>query len=108
MKIATFNVNSINKRYELVQNWANSNNIDILCLQELKTTKTFSLLNECFISNQKQFNGVATCSVFQITKTKVIEPARAIYTQIENLDIINIYAPLGDLYMEKFEYKMQF
>jgi len=108
MKIATFNVNSINKRYELVQKWINSNSIDIICLQELKTTKEFSLLNECFISNQKQFNGVATCSIFPIQASKTLYPARAIYTKINNIHIINIYAILGDLYSEKFEKKLNF
>ena len=57
MKIATFNINSINKRYEIVQNWIISENIDIICLQELKSIKSFNFDNyECSITNQKQFN----------------------------------------------------
>ena len=108
MRIATFNVNSINKRYELVQKWISSNSIDIICLQELKTTKQFSLLNECFISNQKQFNGVAICTIFPIQTSQILYPARAIYTKIEDVHIINIYAILGDLYSEKFEAKIDF
>jgi len=108
MRLATFNVNSINKRYELIQKWIDSQNIDTICLQELKTINTFSLLNECFISNQKQFNGVATCSIYSIQKSMELEKARAIYTKINNIDIINIYAPLGDLYLDKFEYKIEF
>jgi exodeoxyribonuclease-3 len=109
MKLATFNINSINKRYEIVQNWIISENIDVICLQELKSQKTFSFDSyECAITNQKQFNGVATCSIYPIQITNILEPARAIYTKIENNHIINIYAPLGDLYGEKFEYKLNF
>ena len=109
MKIATFNINSINKRYEIVQNWIISENIDIICMQELKSNKTFSFENyECAITNQKQFNGVATCSSYPIEKSKILYPARAIYTKIQNLHIINIYAILGDLYSEKFEAKIDF
>jgi len=109
MKLATFNINSINKRKELVQKWANSNNIDFLALQELKTLNPPLIENyECFYSSQKQFNGVMSCSKFEFEKTLIIEPTRAIYTKINNIHIINIYAPLGDLYSQKFEYKMNF
>jgi exonuclease III len=59
MIFSTFNVNSINKRKDLVQKWAKSNNIDFLALQELKTLNPPLLDNyECFYSSQKQFNGV--------------------------------------------------
>jgi exodeoxyribonuclease-3 len=109
MRLATFNINSINKRYEIIQKWIISENIDIICLQELKSQKSFSFdAYECAITNQKQFNGVATCSIYPIQTFKILEPARAIYTKIENTHIINIYAPLGDLYGEKFEYKLNF
>jgi exodeoxyribonuclease-3 len=109
MKLSTFNINSINKRKELVSKWANSNNIDFFALQELKTLNPPLIENyECFYSSQKQFNGVMSCSVFEFEKTLILEPARAIYTKIDDINIINIYAPLGDLYLEKFEYKMQF
>jgi len=108
MRIATFNINSINKRYEIVRDLTISQNLDIICMQELKSINQFELLNECFISNQKQFNGVATCSIYPINNSTTIYPARAIYTKINNIDIINIYAPLGDLYEIKFEEKLNF
>jgi len=109
MKLATFNINSINKRKELVQNWANSNDIDFIALQELKNLNP-PLIDEyeCFYSPQKQFNGVMSCSKFEIEKSLVLENARAIYTKTNDIHIINIYAPLGDLYLEKFEYKIEF
>lgn len=109
MIFSTFNVNSIKKRKDLVQNWAKSNNIDFLALQELKTLNPPLLDNyECFYSSAKQFNGVMNCSIFEFEKNTILEPARAIYTKTNNLNIINIYAPLGDLYSEKFEYKLEF
>ena len=111
MKIATFNINSINKRQELVQTWANSNNIDIICMQELKTLNPFSIQNyECKKNAQKRFNGVSTCSIYPILeyKSDLVDEARFLYTKINDLHIINIYAPLGDLYGERFEYKLKF
>ena len=117
MRLATFNVNSIRSRLEIVQNFINDYNIDILCMQEIKTeNKNFPLLNpemECVIHGQKRLHGVAICSKFPIEE-KITgfsgerDEARFIYSKIAGIDIVNIYAPLGDLYGEKFEYKMFF
>ena len=37
MKIATWNINSIRLRIDIVINFIKKNNIDVLCLQETKT-----------------------------------------------------------------------
>ncbi|TAF31987.1 MAG: exodeoxyribonuclease III [Oscillatoriales cyanobacterium] len=69
MKIATWNVNSIRTRLEHVINWLQTNQIDVLCLQETKVTdKDFPLEPfldigyNCYISGQKSYNGVAIFS----------------------------------------------
>jgi exodeoxyribonuclease-3 len=36
MKVASFNVNSINARLPIVLNWLKEQNIDVACLQEIK------------------------------------------------------------------------
>jgi exodeoxyribonuclease III len=38
MKIATWNVNSIRTRLEIVTNWLQQNPVDVLCIQETKVT----------------------------------------------------------------------
>jgi len=37
VKVATWNVNSIRVRKELVSSWVQKRGIDILCMQEIKT-----------------------------------------------------------------------
>ena len=117
MKICTFNVNSIRSRLEIVQNLIEEQNLDILCMQEIKVENSeFPLINpnmQCIIHGQKRLHGVATCSKYPIDeyqkgfKGELNEP-RFIYTLINGVHIINIYAPLGDNYGEKFEYKLYF
>ena len=117
MKICTFNVNSIRSRLEIVQNLINDYKIDILCMQEIKVeNKDFPIINpdmHCIIHGQKRLHGVATCSKYPIDdyqkgfEGEVNEP-RFIYTSINGVHIIDIYAPLGDNYGEKFEYKIYF
>jgi len=117
MRICTFNVNSIRSRLEIVQNLVNEYNIDVLCMQEIKTQEdNFPLIDkdfECIIHGQKRLNGVATCSRYPIEKYEKgfsgeLSEARFIYTLINGVHIINIYAPLGDNYGERFEYKIYF
>jgi len=117
MRICTFNVNSIRSRLEIVQNLVNEYNIDVLCMQEIKTQEdNFPLIDkdfECIVHGQKRLNGVATCSKFPIEEYEKgfngeLSEARFIYTLINEVHIINIYAPLGDNYGERFEYKIYF
>jgi len=117
MRICTFNVNSIRSRLEIVQNLVNEYSIDVLCIQEIKTEESnFPLIDkdfECIVHGQKRFHGVATCSKFPIEKFErgfggELTEARFIYTLINGIHIINIYAPLGDNYGERFEYKIYF
>lgn len=122
MKICTFNINSIKARKDLLLDWLahRSHDIDILCLQELKQIsenfpeKEFRELGyQCEIFGQKAYNGVAICSKLPLTdisrgfgEENWDKQSRIISAKFENISIINIYAPHGDLPgTEKFEYK---
>ena len=69
MRIATWNVNSINARQELVLAWFGEHQPDVACLQELKTVEEkfprerFEDLGyNCVVLGQKSYNGVALLS----------------------------------------------
>jgi len=117
MRICTFNVNSIRSRLEIVQNLVQEWDIDVLCMQEIKVeNEKFPLIHgdfECIVHGQKKLHGVATCSRYPIDEYQKgfngeLNEPRFVYTRIDSLHIINIYAPLGDNYAEKFEYKLYF
>ncbi|MFQ6037743.1 MAG: exodeoxyribonuclease III [Candidatus Aminicenantales bacterium] len=123
MKISTFNVNSVNARKDLIQDWLKhrGEDIDVLCLQEIKcideqfpaepfTRKGFS----CAVFGQKGYNGVAVCSRIPIKDVKMglgdpewDEQKRVLTIAIDRLSVINVYAPHGGLRgEEKFTYKL--
>ncbi len=123
MKIATFNVNSINARLQLVKRWLMEKNpVDVLCMQEIKCEeerfpfKDFEELGyECAVFGQKAYNGVAICSKLGFEEVQKgfgdpfwDEQKRFLYAKIKGVDICNVYAPHGDLDGEKHVYKLQF
>jgi len=66
MRIATFNVNDVRKRIDLLRAWLDVTEPDIVCLQELKcTTAEFprdavrAMGYESLVLGQKSWNGVA-------------------------------------------------
>ena len=66
MKIATFNVNDVNKRLDNVLAWLGTSRPDVACLQELKCTdKDFPLGRiskagyDAVWQGQRSWNGVA-------------------------------------------------
>ncbi len=128
MLVATWNVNSIRSRIDLVKEWLIANNIDILCLQETKTedqffpVEIFSKLGyEVSISGQKSYNGVAIISRFPIEDIKIgfdsvisdykdlsmlSHQKRILSAEINSIRIINVYVPNGSsLDSDKFIYK---
>ena len=69
MRIATWNVNSINARLETVVRWFEEAKPDVACLQEIKTVdenfprEAFEALGyTCAVHGQKSYNGVAILS----------------------------------------------
>jgi exodeoxyribonuclease-3 len=124
MKIASYNVNSIKARLELMSLWLEhrGGDIDVLCLQETKTIDQGfpkealkELGFECAILGQKAYNGVAICSRIPLTDIiygfgdKSLDlQKRIISAKINDINIINIYAPHGGLRgEEKYFYKLK-
>ena len=121
MKIATWNVNSMNVRLPHVLEWLQSHEPDVLVLQEIKQlTEKFpaDALAEAgyrsLASGQKTYNGVAV-----ISKEPANEPVtdfpdfedpqrRVLATTIGDTRIIDLYVPNGsEVGSEKYAYKLE-
>ena len=127
MKIATWNVNSLNVRLPHVIDWLDKNQPDILCLQETKQDNDKFPHNEfksldwfSYHNGQKTYNGVAIISkkpltnifynipIFKDKQSRLITGA---YQDSTNkiIQIISAYIPNGQsLDSEKFQYKLKF
>ncbi len=125
MTIATFNVNSIRSRVDLIMRWLREKfAVDLLSLQEIKCeeaqfpAEAFEELGyHLAINGQKRYNGVAICSKrpFDRIKTRFDDEIldrekRLIEVQIGRRVILNLYAPHGesDESHPKHLYKMAF
>lgn len=131
MKIATFNVNSINARTESLTEFLRTERPDAVLLQEIKTefdNFPFFELNangyNAKILGQKSYNGVAILSPHKIEITQENLPDYAdenarylegdIFINNEKIKIASIYLPNGNPPYNnpddesKFLYKLQF
>ena len=110
MKIATYNVNSLRKRIDILHPWLRRHKPDVMCLQETKVQdQDFPLevfadlpyvINYC---GQKSYNGVAILSRaepeevafgFQDGEPQE-DPTRLVRVVIQGIPIINTYIPQG-------------
>ena len=127
MKIATWNVNSINARIDHLVKFIKINQSDIYMLQELKTIEEGFPKKEIeelgyntYVNGQKAWNGVALISKkkLNITNSKIPnyddENARFIEAEInlpnikKDIKLINIYLPNGNpIETKKFDYKLE-
>ena len=122
MKIATWNVNSLNVRLPQVQNWLADHQADILALQELKLDQdkfpaaALQMMGwHCVWSGQKTYNGVAIISRHEPQDVHCGLPAlpddpqrRVIAATINGVRVINVYCVNGEaLDSPKFQYKEQ-
>ena len=123
MKLCTFNVNSIRARMGLLSEWLKQRgDIDVLCLQELKTVDAgfpadafLALGYSCRAFGQKAYNGVAICSRTEPASVKIgfgdppmDTQSRIISAVYGGLRVINVYAPHGGFRGdEKFAYKLR-
>lgn len=120
MKIATWNVNSLNVRLSHVLEWLDSAKPEVLVLQEIKQlTEAFPADEfadagyQAIASGQKTYNGVAV-----IAKTEPGDPVtdfpgfkdpqrRILASTIDGIRVVNLYVPNGsEVGSEKYEYKL--
>ena len=120
MKLATWNVNSLNVRLPHVMNWLAENPTDVLCLQETKLTDDkfpASIIEAAgyhvVYSGQKTYNGVAIISKLPITDVVKNNPLlddpqqRILAATIDGVRVVCAYVPNGQsVGSEKYEYKM--
>jgi len=121
MKIACWNVNSLNVRLQHVFDWSVQQKPDVLCLQETKT------IDENFpvealsdsgwqvkFSGQKTYNGVAVMARGPLHDAVTDLPnledpqRRMLAVTYEDVRIINVYVPNGkQVGDEKYDYKLK-
>lgn len=127
MKLATWNVNSLNVRLTHVLDWLRENPVDVLCLQETKQEDNkfpYAELKEAGYNavhaGQKTYNGVAILSKHDMIDVEhgiagfhsiagyEVEQKRVIAATINGLRVVCIYIVNGQAVgSEKYEYKMR-
>ncbi len=121
MKLATWNVNSLNVRLPHVLDWVRDNQPDVLCLQETKQEDVkfpYAELKqagyEAIHSGQKTYNGVAILTrhaLADITHGIVgfaDDQKRVISATIQDIRVVCAYIPNGQAVdSEKYNYKMR-
>lgn len=123
MRIATFNINGINRRLPVLMDWLESTAPDVVCLQELKATdRQFPRgaladagYGAAFVG-QSAWNGVAILAKGAepiVTRTVLPgdaadEQARYIEAAVGGIVIASLYAPNGNPQPgPKFDYKLR-
>jgi exodeoxyribonuclease-3 len=125
MKIATWNVNSVNARLPTVLEVLKTCEADVWCLQEIKCVdekfprdEIEALGFNCAVFGQKTYNGVAVLSKFRISDEKRglaaedgDEQSRYLEVLIESprpMRVASVYLPNGNPRPgEKYDYKLR-
>lgn len=120
-RLATWNVNSLRVRLPHVLQWLESEQPDVLALQETKLTdENFPVEDisnagyHVSFSGQKTYNGVATLSKVEAANVITDFPGfddpqrRILCTTIDNVTILNLYIPNGsEVDSDKYRYKLE-
>ena len=122
MRIATFNINNVNRRLPSLLKWLKRSKPDIACLQELKSMDAAfpreaieAAGYEAVWQGQKTWNGVAILSRIGtpiVTRTALPGDAsdtqsRYIEAAVQGVLVASIYAPNGNPQPgPKFDYKL--
>ena len=121
MKIATWNVNSINARMPHLAAWVKTAEPDVVCMQETKVVdesfpyqEIFDLGYHSAFHGQKSYNGVAIISKKEPEDVVKGFPdddeeshKRLIAATVDGVRIVNTYIPNGsELWTDKFEFKL--
>lgn len=121
MKLATWNVNSLNVRLPHVLGWLRDHQPDVLCLQETKQEDAkfpYEALKEAGYEavhiGQKTYNGVAILSRHPLSNVQHNIPnfdddqQRVIAADVNGVRIICAYIPNGQAVdSDKYQYKMR-
>ena len=121
MKIASWNVNSLNVRLPHLEQWLRLQSPDVLALQETKLddarfpdTALAGLGYRSVFSGQKTYNGVAILSREPITQVQYGIPGfddeqkRVIAATVGGVRIVNLYVVNGQAVgSEKYAYKLR-
>jgi exodeoxyribonuclease-3 len=121
MKIASFNINDINRRLTNLLRWLGEAQPDIVCLQELKATDAEFPVEAIHQAGyhavwrgEKRWNGVAILARWAPIVTRLELPgdatdrqSRYLEAAINGVVVASIYAPNGNPQPgPKFEYKL--
>ena len=124
MRIATWNVNSVNARLETVLKWFREEAPDVACLQEIKCVdekfprEAFESLGyNVAVHGQKTYNGVAMLSKTPLEDVRRGLPGdesdeqsryiEAVVSGPKPVRVVGIYLPNGNpIATEKFAYKL--
>jgi exodeoxyribonuclease III len=121
MKIASFNINNINRRLPNLLSWLREAEPDIVCLQELKATGTEFPADairqagyHAVWRGEKRWNGVAILARWAPVLTRADLPGdisdeqcRYLEAAVNGVLVASIYAPNGNPQPgPKFEYKL--
>ena len=121
VKIATWNVNSLRVRLPQVLAWLESEQPDILALQETKSpdpefpaAEFLQRGYQLAFSGQKTYNGVAIISRTALTDLQTGMPGfsdpqrRVLYAETRGLSLLNLYVPNGaEVGSDKYTYKLE-
>jgi exodeoxyribonuclease-3 len=120
LKIATWNVNSLNVRLPQVLDWLRDRQPDVLALQETKLTDpdfpTLDIANagyQSVFAGQKTYNGVAILSRLPASDLVTDLPGlndpqrRVLGATVDNVRVLNLYVPNGQAVgSDKYAYKL--
>lgn len=123
MKIATWNINSVNSRIEILIKWCEMARPDVLCLQETKCVDAKfperqvrgAGYEHIALFGEKSYNGVAILSKLPIEDVQLNLPddagdaqTRLIAATIRGIRIVNVYAPHGGkIGAETYKFKLK-
>ena len=122
IRIASWNVNSIRARFDVLSKWLKKKEYEIVFVQETKVQDhefpiddIKSIGYEAIFLGQKSYNGVAILSKDKIgilNKTlpgdKSDDQARFLTSKIKDIELICIYLPNGNpIDTDKFPYKLK-
>jgi exodeoxyribonuclease-3 len=121
VKIATWNVNSLNVRLPHVIAWCEYAEPDVLALQEIKMTddkfpadELREIGYEAAWSGQKTYNGVAVLARTELTDPVTDVPGlddpqrRILAVTVDDVRVINLYVVNGkEVGSDKYDYKLE-